>query len=691
MKMLRLSWALCALTAACSPDVQETKSLRTKISLDASAKEKSLTQWSFQTFEDQAFNLSDLSPEWSESSSLSILSPPKLGKLIYDGALGAWVYVPGKDMSGDDRFEIQINSENSDPKVYSVYPSIIPVNDAPVTHDITLKLPEDSKIDFSLSLLDPEQDKLSVNVSQSVAYGQLKKGNDDTFSYEPKENFSGLDTFTYLVSDGKTQSQGQVRFEVLSVEDDMVASDGLFELNSGSQHQGQLSWVDPESQTGNSTINIISYPQKGSLTINDQTSEFLYTSDQGFYGRDSFEFEVVKGHRKSNKATVTLQVKYHNQPPYHCVDDCKQDPKCDSHKDCSDDKCDSHKDCSNDQCSCTSHDCSSSSGYECKPDDQKQWDQVIFCPRQGPCTGKLSAIDPDSDKISYILSQNPSHGSFTSWDRWEGSFIYLPKNKHPEPAYDSFTFWLRDCYQNKSREYRVKIEFIDQWSFLKDSFERSQVFTSDTGFHWRYMLDDNGKGLQNSDQECKDHVCAKIFKQSDGFGPMADQDRGLFLFGREGYSTHDIFLVSKSFDLSQYNSVEVDFSFLPVDIGDNDHNSHQSTHEYLKVEVCLSGDKACGLSPVDPYKLKSDLWQTVFVHDGTNNGFDGRSHSLHDWQKESFKVSLQDLESKHDSCHRSQFSFRFSSRLQDGFDHNQYHNRLRDAVLIDQVELKASK
>ena len=173
---------------------------------------------------------------------------------------------------------------------------------------------------------------------------------------------------------------------------------------------------------------------------------------------------------------------------------------------------------------------------------------------------------------------------------------------------------------------------------------------------------------------------------------MSHKDRSLFMFGREGRSTHELFLISKGFDLSHFEEVEISFDYLIMDIGDDDSNPHKTTEEYLKAEVCLFGEYECGLNPVDPAKLRSSKWITIFTNDPhtSQNGLNGRNHDKHDWESAHARVNLGDLENRYPDCHRENFVFRFNSRLQDGFRSNNFTKEIEDAVAVDNVVIKAT-
>ena len=643
-----LGLALVALHLSCS-DMQELGGSEAttdnrQTSLDASQHISVDPNWVFQTFEDNEFEMDLLATQWKTVANIQFVEKPELGKLIFDSDRGTWIYQPKENVFGEDRFTVEMINANGKSTIQPVVANILPVNDAPETRDLTLKLPRNSSLEFTLLARDIEEQGLLANIDSQPENGSIEiiEGDQLKVKYTPNAGFSGLDQVSVMVSDGDLDSAAKLNFEVLA-DDGLLAADGSYEVNAGESVDGKLEWMDPDADDLPISIEIVQNVQNGLLIIDPNQENFTYTANSDFEGDDTFMFRVRRGNMLSNTATVTITVKKVNQPPS-------------------------------------------------MPPPHEQI--VITCPRHEPCYGQIPSHDPEHDKVYYKIGDHPSYGTISDWDEYTGHFTYHPNPHDPYYDQDHFTFWLEDCYGHKSKHYSVVIEFEDDWLLFEDSFERDYVTNHDPSFHWRFLIDDNGKGIEESNQECKDHICAKIFQEGQyDLGPMGHEHRSLFFFGREGQSTHDIFLISKGFDLSHYNYVDISFMYLLMDIGDNDSKEHKYTEEYLRAEVCLYGEYECGLEPLDPHKLRSDKWIKVFQNDpyDENNHLNGRNHSQHDWQHASFRVDLNDLEHRYPSCHRNNFVFRFNSRLQDGFKGNKFHNYLEDAIAIDKVVLKAGK
>jgi hypothetical protein len=99
------------------------------------------------------------------------------------------------------------------------------VNEPPVATDQTVETAEDVLVVFTLIASDPNNDPLTVAVTQPPANGTLT-GEGLTVTYTPDSQFYGTDLFTYTVSNGRTAAQATVTIKVAAVNDPPVANAG---------------------------------------------------------------------------------------------------------------------------------------------------------------------------------------------------------------------------------------------------------------------------------------------------------------------------------------------------------------------------------------------------------------------------------------------------------------------------------
>ncbi|WJH41457.1 Ig-like domain-containing protein [Aliirhizobium terrae] len=95
-------------------------------------------------------------------------------------------------------------------------------NDAPVGGDFTLDATEDTTATGFLPVTDIDGGPLTYAVTGQPANGTITIGTDGSYTYVPAANFSGADSFTYTVNDGRTTVTFTVTVNVENVEDPPV-------------------------------------------------------------------------------------------------------------------------------------------------------------------------------------------------------------------------------------------------------------------------------------------------------------------------------------------------------------------------------------------------------------------------------------------------------------------------------------
>lgn len=98
--------------------------------------------------------------------------------------------------------------------------NVTPTNTAPTSLDVSSVTDEDTTLDDVLSATDPDLDTLTYILDTDVSNGVLTLSATGSFRYVPTANYSGLDSFTYHVSDGLlTSTASTVSISVNPVND----------------------------------------------------------------------------------------------------------------------------------------------------------------------------------------------------------------------------------------------------------------------------------------------------------------------------------------------------------------------------------------------------------------------------------------------------------------------------------------
>lgn len=223
------------------------------------------------------------------------------------------IYTPDADFNGTDSFAYTVSDGTATSAPATVNINVTAVNDAPVAWDNSAFTSEDTPVDITLGGTDVDGDSLSGwAVASQPANGAVSiSGN--TATYTPDSGFSGLDSFSFTVTDGDlTSAPATVTVSVSDVNHPPIVSNLNEETDEGVPVEIVLSGSDGD---GDTLVDwqIESQPGNGSVTLDGNVA--TYTPDSGFYGEDSFTYSVSDGIQRSNAATVTITVTEVNVAP----------------------------------------------------------------------------------------------------------------------------------------------------------------------------------------------------------------------------------------------------------------------------------------------------------------------------------------------------------------------------------------
>lgn len=168
---------------------------------------------------------------------------------------------------------------------------------------------------------DPENAPLTAELGEGPQHGALQLNPDGSFTYLPDANYSGIDQFTYRVSDGELASPlATVTITVLpstpaqplAVNDDYDAAAGQTLTVAAA---GVLANDSPAGASANSaassggalTAVLVAEPLHGTLTFGADGS-FSYIPQSDYQGIDGFTYRAAAGGVLSDVASVTIHV-----------------------------------------------------------------------------------------------------------------------------------------------------------------------------------------------------------------------------------------------------------------------------------------------------------------------------------------------------------------------------------------------
>ncbi|SCB88311.1 MULTISPECIES: tandem-95 repeat protein, partial [Priestia] len=116
---------------------------------------------------------------------------------------GTFTYTPNLNFNGTDAFTVLVSDGQGGTAVSTVTINVLPVNDPPVTGNLSFTINEDTTLSNRVTATDPDGDPLTFSLQNAPTNGTVLVNADGTFTYTPNLNFNGTDVFTVLVSDGQ--------------------------------------------------------------------------------------------------------------------------------------------------------------------------------------------------------------------------------------------------------------------------------------------------------------------------------------------------------------------------------------------------------------------------------------------------------------------------------------------------------
>jgi hypothetical protein len=261
----------------------------------------------------------------------SIVTNPLNGTLILtplNATAATATYTPDIDFFGINTFQFRVNDTSiSFSNNATVTINVTGVNDPPVANDDSATILEDGVaiLDVTASVLTPvlandtdvDGDTLTIVAVTTPANGNATiTGNGTSIMYTPDQDFSGLDSFDYEITDGYLNDTATVSVNVTQVNDAPIsynlnattAEDTPVDIElTGSDVEGGVDFVIID-EPDNGEVNLVS------LDFNS-TEFFTYTPDGNFNGNDTFKFYVTDGITNSSNSTVLIMVTPVNDPP----------------------------------------------------------------------------------------------------------------------------------------------------------------------------------------------------------------------------------------------------------------------------------------------------------------------------------------------------------------------------------------
>ncbi|MCP9273549.1 Ig-like domain-containing protein, partial [Mycolicibacterium arenosum] len=247
---------------------------------------------------------------------------------------GTLTYTPAPNFSGVDSFEYTISDAASPWHVHglagfftggghtdtiTVNVVVTPINDPPVAVDDTASTSEEHASVGNVLVNDTDVDTpasgLSAVLATGPANGTATIGPTGAYVYTPNADFTGTDSFTYVVSDGALSDTGKVTVTVTPINDPPIAVNDTISVDEDSiANPINVLANDTDPDTGDTrTVDQITQGAHG--TVLKSGNSVLYTPNANFNGTDTFTYTVSDRDGATATATVTITVTPINDPP----------------------------------------------------------------------------------------------------------------------------------------------------------------------------------------------------------------------------------------------------------------------------------------------------------------------------------------------------------------------------------------
>jgi hypothetical protein len=170
---------------------------------------------------------------------------------------------------------------------------------------------------------DPENDTLTISSVGQPGHGSTKNNGDGTITYTPTARYVGADSFAYTISDDKGNTDtANVNINVTEAPNHAPTA-----ANDSATTQQEtpvtVNVLANDSDPDGDTLTVSSVTQGAHGMVTDNHDGTLtYTPNTGFYGADSFVYNITDGRNGTASATVNITVNrvVQNAPP-DAVDD----------------------------------------------------------------------------------------------------------------------------------------------------------------------------------------------------------------------------------------------------------------------------------------------------------------------------------------------------------------------------------
>ena len=184
-------------------------------------------------------------------------------------------------------------------------------NTLPTAGNQFVNVDEDGSVSITLDASDNDGDLLSYTLITQPKNGSLK-GVAPDLVYTPNANYSGEDSFSYQVNDGKADSRSaEVTINISSINDRPMTYEKTFQLSEDESIAVILEGGDLDGDE--LSYFLVSPPSNGKL--DGDLPNLTYIPDPNYFGTDSFSYKTNDGNLSSEEGLINLNILPINDDP----------------------------------------------------------------------------------------------------------------------------------------------------------------------------------------------------------------------------------------------------------------------------------------------------------------------------------------------------------------------------------------
>ena len=219
------------------------------------------------------------------------------GSVIVDAKTGAYTYTPKLDYNGSDSF-IVVASDGSLTDEQAVTVTLAAVNDAPrfAKSSVSVSGTEDTVLTGSVSATDPEGSTVlySIKSGGSTSGSVQIDGKTGAYTYTPKLDVNGSDSFVVLASDGSASSEQTVNITLAAVNDaPVITSAATVSVNEKVPVSTVVYTATATDVDGPSLTYGLSGADQAAFKINATTGAVTFVASPDFAAKSSYAFSVT--------------------------------------------------------------------------------------------------------------------------------------------------------------------------------------------------------------------------------------------------------------------------------------------------------------------------------------------------------------------------------------------------------------